>query len=224
MMRPSPVRAWFLALMLCVATVLLCISFVDRPVANYVHQRFYATTAYAWAAHLLQPFRGGMAALGLFALGAGTWALAGRSLPRWAQATALAAAGALMAVVVAVALKRLIGRSDVDPTYLVRGLYGFHPLHGGFGYDAFPSATMAGTTAVLAVFWCRYPQVRPWCGVLVALVVTAVLITNGHWVADVVGGGFLGGTVGGLVSPMGRTRGARAEQYQVERPGTSLKK
>jgi membrane-associated phospholipid phosphatase len=76
------------------------------------------------------------------------------------------------------------------------------------GYGAFPSATTAITAALLGVLWVRSPARRiSWIAALV-LVGAALAFTNNHWLSDVIGGGFLGWTIGLMTEAIWRTKRA----------------
>ena len=136
----------------------------------------------------LSPLRGWL-------LAAGILALFGRSPAAWTRIPVLAAWSVAWALPAAVALKHAIGRSWAE-LYAARGVYGFHPLHGGSGYEAFPSGTTTVAGAVLAVLWIRVPRLRAACVLLLAAISGALVATNSHWVSDVVAGSFLGAAIG----------------------------
>jgi len=95
-----------------------------------------------------------------------------------------------------VVLKRTFGLSGADPNYVQNRIYEFHWLHGGHGYDSFPSGTAAIAGSIVVIFWMLVPRLRA-TGVLVfLLLISSVVVTNGHWVSDAVGGGFLGTFIG----------------------------
>jgi undecaprenyl-diphosphatase len=100
------------------------------------------------------------------------------------------------ALTVAIALKQIVGRSEVYPTYIRGRSTAFHWLHGSTAYQAFPSGTTCVAAAVLAVIWIRVPKLRALA--LLALVLTAagLVSTNSHWLSDTLAGAFIGGTIG----------------------------
>ena len=63
-------------------------------------------------------------------------------------------------------------------------------------FEAFPSGTTSITAAILSVLWIRAPRLRAVYAMLLAFVAFALIVTNGHFVADVIGGAFLGASTG----------------------------
>jgi membrane-associated phospholipid phosphatase len=209
--RSSLFLLWFLAFANCVAVVLVFVIWLDRPVADRVNAMMRQTPLFDWTARVLGSLYVVLAMAGLMLLWRGVQYLRRRPPAAWALlplCCSWSVAGALSAVM---ALKFLIGRSQVYPPWIERREYGFFPLHGVHGYGAFPSATMAVAAAMLAVIWIQVPRRRALSGLLFVLVAGAIIMTNGHWVSDVIGGGFLGAFSGWLTvrrsSPPGPTVG-----------------
>jgi membrane-associated phospholipid phosphatase len=190
-------------------------AYVDRPVADYVQTHLRQTALFDWTTRVLGPLPAVLILALVFLLGAGCWALAGRALGSWTQTPLLCSWSAVWSLSVTIVLKHLFGRSSPDPLYVVRRVYEFHWLHGSPGYEAFPSGTTALTAAILSVVWIRMPRLRTACGLLLAFVSTALVITNGHWVADVLGGGFLGASIGWMTVLLCDRRDERAPAHDL---------
>ena len=92
--------------------------------------------------------------------------------------------------------KRIFGRASADPAYVQNHFHGFHFLHGGFPWDAFPSGTATVSAAIASVLWIVAPRWRAIGVLLVLLLCIAVVVTNYHWVGDVIAGVFLGTSIG----------------------------
>jgi membrane-associated phospholipid phosphatase len=144
---------------------------------------------------LLDPF---LIAGAVAFIGIGLWRIAGNA-PAWTRRVLTAGGAAALALLVALALKYAVGRSQAYPTFLRDGVYGFRPLSGSVDYAAFPSATMAGVSALLRGARTTTPQARLIAVALIALLAAALIVTNGHWLGDIVGGTYLGLLVGGIV-------------------------
>ena len=72
-------------------------------------------------------------------------------------------------------------------------------MHGGDAYHSFPSGHMAKTCAVIAVLWILYPKWR-WVYVfIVSAVAAGLVLTNLHFLSDVVAGAFVGVSIGGAL-------------------------
>jgi membrane-associated phospholipid phosphatase len=195
-MRSSPLRSWIAAFALCVAAVLLCMAYVDRPVADYVQANIRGTALFGWTVRALTPLPAVLVLILALFLASGAWALGGRPLAPWTETPLLCAWALVWAFATTIVLKQLFGRSWPDPAWVMHRAYAFHPLRGGPGYEAFPSGTAAVAGAMLAVLWIRAPRLRAAYALLFALACAGVVVINGHWVADVIAGGFLGASIG----------------------------
>jgi len=189
-------RSWLLALAATVIAVLVCMVYVDRPVAEFLDASVRHTALWKWIDLLLSPVPLAVVAALLFLLACGTWLLSGHALPPSTRVPTLCCWATMWAVAAEIILKRIFGRSWPDPTYAQEHLYGFHWLHGTPHWDSFPSGTAAISGAILVVLWILTPRWRIRGLVLVALLLFAVLINNYHWISDLIGGGFLGVSIG----------------------------
>ena len=191
----TPVRA-AAALFFCA----LCVAFVDRPVADFAHARLHGSATEGVAIAILRTMDPILALLGLTALVLLVRMMSRRSRGK-AERLAFAGSGAVViAVALALVLKYLIGRSQLYPPYLLDHVYQFHPLRGGSNYMAFPSATMAGSAALLGVLWPRWPRLGAPGVAILLLIAACLVVTSSHWIADIVAGAALGALVGGRVA------------------------
>jgi membrane-associated phospholipid phosphatase len=99
-------------------------------------------------------------------------------------------------------LKALFGRTWPlygEPSYIIDGAYGFNLLKGGPEYASFPSGHAASVFVLCAVFWTAYPRYRAFYIAGVASVALALVVGDFHFVSDVIAGALLGGGVGASV-------------------------
>ena len=89
-------------------------------------------------------------------------------------------------------LKLIFGRINTRVWLHNTQLYGFHWFHGGGIYEGFPSGHMAVFTAFMAALWRIYPRCRWGCLVLLMMLASALIVTNYHFLGDVLAGAFLG--------------------------------
>ena len=89
-------------------------------------------------------------------------------------------------------LKFVFGRVNTRVWLSRPELYGFHWFHGSRLWEGFPSGHMAVFTALFAALWRYYPRSRPLCLFLSLLLAAALVVTNYHFLGDVVGGVYLG--------------------------------
>ncbi|HUI44693.1 MAG TPA: phosphatase PAP2 family protein [Nitrospirota bacterium] len=68
----------------------------------------------------------------------------------------------------------------------------FHWFHGVDYYSGFPSGHMAVFTAIFLDLRKYYPRCRPVCGGLIFLMALALILTNYHFISDLVAGAYLG--------------------------------
>lgn len=191
-----------MALAICAAVVPLCVVFLDRAIAEYADDHFVRTNPGLLLESVLRGLEG-VALLALAGLLAdGIRAMTRTPAPPRARTWILCCWAALWAVAAEVILKRVFGRGWPDPTYIGEHQYGFHWLHGGPGWESFPSGTAMVTAAIVAVVWNRESRwrarriVRTIGTACVVLIAAGLVSVNYHWLSDVIAGSFLGALIG----------------------------
>jgi membrane-associated phospholipid phosphatase len=187
----SSLGRWLAGLAVTVVLCVLCVQFVDLPVAYWVHDHLVAQAA-------IKEFEGLVLALvplgALALLVAGLYALAGRAVPGWLETPVLAAFSLFWALAsFFFLLKPAFGRIEISKLFADPSLYGFVPFHGGQA-TGFPSGHSAMIASVMAVIWLCHPRLRWLSGALVSLVMIGLILIEWHFVADTIGGLFLGVT------------------------------
>ncbi len=180
----------------CLAGVLLCMAFVDRPFATFSHDVIRRPPWCGWLTHVADaaaPFGGAVL------IAAGLWRLTGRRLDRdWRTALA-AGLATLLALLAVMLLKYACGRYwpetwyHNNPSWIGTHDFGFLPFHGGAGYASFPSGHTARITAPFAVLWHRLPDWRMLWWLPTTLVAAGLLGADFHFVSDCIAGAWLGG-------------------------------
>jgi len=181
----------------------ICAAFVDRPLALWLDAQFKGTATFAAAAAIFRPVDGvfiaGFLLLAVSFIARRLFRAPVPPLPIISGATAMTAA-----VVAGVALKIAVGRSQVVPGFLDQHIYGLRPFALSETYMGFPSATMAGAAGFLTGLGARSALARAaGAGIFVVLAV-ALLVTNGHWLSDIIGGTALGVLIGVRIAAMSR--------------------
>jgi membrane-associated phospholipid phosphatase len=193
----------------------LCIAFVDRPVATWVHENV-GGERYDW---FTIDYVGVPLKFGPFALMAtpaeALWPLA----PFVAVVMAIAALigwpvkgycrialafcfSVLTAIPINGYLKYAFGRTwpeswiGRNPSWIGNGVYGFFPFHEGEGWRAFPSGHTMVISAFASVLYVALPKLRLACVALVALVVVGLIGGNYHFVSDTIAGLYFGAAIG----------------------------
>jgi membrane-associated phospholipid phosphatase len=186
---------WLLGLAICIVSVIVCVIYVDRPVAEFVNRNLRPTAIFLMFGRALRPLIVVVPIGLLYLVGSGCWVIAGRRLSSWTRTLLLCSWSLVWALAATVVLKQIFGRTSALH-YIQHDVYGFYPLRGGPVDDAFPSGTAAIATAIIAVLWLLVPRLRTLWALTLVLIAVALVVTNNHFVADVIGGSFLGGSIG----------------------------
>lgn len=89
-------------------------------------------------------------------------------------------------------LKQVFGRIDTRFWLRYPRSIEFHWFHGGGNHGSFPSGHMAVFAALVFALWRYYPRLRPGYIVFLSVLATALIMTNYHFVGDVIFGLYLG--------------------------------
>jgi membrane-associated phospholipid phosphatase len=192
--RPAAPVAWLNAAALFGALAAWSVFSFDRRVALWSHdvlgQPHWAKMLAALGDVRLLLGVGVVALLAALALGR-----AHRPLARDIGA-ALIAVG--LAVILVICSKHVFGRTwpetwvDNNPSFIKDQVYGFFWLHGGVGYNSFPSGHTARVVAPCAVIGLRVRQMRPLAYALPVIVAAGLIGANFHFLGDCLGGVALG--------------------------------
>jgi len=164
-----------------VAAILLCILFVDQPVAVFCAGLKPLRLAFQICAApslLSLPFAS------VFLLRAVWLRLQRLRVNRLWLTVSLAT---LAATAAKDELKWMFGR-PWPFSWLDYGLYGFRPFTDNFLYGAFPSGHTAYAAAPLWVLWCRAPRWRWGYALVTGVVMMGLVGADYHYVSDVLAG------------------------------------
>ncbi|MGB6429470.1 MAG: phosphatase PAP2 family protein [Candidatus Acidiferrales bacterium] len=187
---------WLVAFVATAIAVVACVAYVDRPVAEFFDLHVRHTMAWVWIERGLAPLNWIVVLELVLLFACGIWVGSGGALGSWTRAPLLCLWATMWAIAAEIIFKRIFGRGWPDPTYVRDGLFGFHWLHGGPHWEAFPSGTASTCAAIATVLWMVAPRWRTAGPLIAALLSVAVVVTNDHWVGDVIAGAFLGATIG----------------------------
>src|SRR5260370_38339817 len=98
MIYESGFRRWLLTFALCVIAVLVSVSYVDRPTAEFFNTHVRHTELWKWLDRLLAPFVLVPGVALLFLFGVGCWLLTGLRLICWALKPLLYSGGSVWAL------------------------------------------------------------------------------------------------------------------------------
>jgi membrane-associated phospholipid phosphatase len=99
------------------------------------------------------------------------------------------------AVAVKSVLKWIFGRTETRAWLADPDSYGFHWLAGNNGFNGFPSGHMLVLTPLFLILWNYYPRYRLYYGVMWIGLAIALLMTEYHFLSDVMAGGYAGAIV-----------------------------
>jgi membrane-associated phospholipid phosphatase len=203
----SDLQKWIASFVLTVMLVVICYLWLDRPVALLAHQTRQLV--------LLDPLPRRIPVLVAPLAGAALLVLAVRAfmrrpLTRHYVVLLLCSLSFFVAEGLKTYLKTAFGRtwpeSWMGPhiSFIRDGAYGFNPFHGGPAYTDFPSGHMMVVCAVVSVLWACYPKFRPLYILCVVVTAALLVVTNFHFVSDIIAGTFLGISVGWITMAMWR--------------------
>ncbi len=189
---------WSVVTLLAALATIAAYLLVDRPVATLSHDSWHRP---AWAVDLTYLANPWLPIAGVVLLGGAVAFLAGwRPGPR-GRTVLMAAIAILLARVVVDELKWACGRPwpetwiDRNPSWIGTRTFGMFPFHGGRGYQSFPSGHTVDMAAPAAVLARLAPRLWPLSIVLVFAVGAGLVVSDYHFVADVLAGAYVGTVV-----------------------------
>jgi membrane-associated phospholipid phosphatase len=205
--RYGRLRNWCIGLALTAAGVIASYLWLDQPIAFFVHRNITDKTIFVWLQRLPVAFF----LLSSFILAwCGLWTLMDRPFSR-AQSIGLACSISFIATnLITSQLKYALGRTWPDtwiennPPLIQNGVFGFNPFHGGPGFASFPSGHVAAVCAAITVLWWSYRRLRPIYLVFVVAVAIGLIGANYHFLSDILGGIFVGTSVGYITREIAR--------------------
>ena len=192
---------WLISLVLTAAFCAASYAWFDRPIAFFMHKELEQPALLAQLPRISE-FLVGAASIVFVLLG--LRGLSGRPLSRVEAVILLCGLSIIVSAALKNELKHAFGRTwpetwiGNNPSLIRDGVYGFFFLHGGRGYEAFPSGHTAAVCSAMAVLWLCYPRWRALYAVVVGLVVVGLLGSDFHFLGDIVAGAFVGASTGWL--------------------------
>jgi membrane-associated phospholipid phosphatase len=96
---------------------------------------------------------------------------------------------------VKIILKWIFGRTETRLWLSDPSVYGFHWFNGTGGFQGFPSGHMLVFTPLFLALWYFYPRYRLFYGVIWFCLGTALIMTEYHFLGDVLAGAYIGAVV-----------------------------
>lgn len=203
----NALRRWFAGLAAVAAATAISYVWLDRPIALLVHNELphQHQAVFEKLTHIPDPL---IPAAAIAFVVLGLMALAGRPLSKWQTAVLVTGVSVIMAEAIKNQLKFVFGRTwpetwvQNNPSFIRDGAYGFNWLHGGPGYQSFPSGHMSVTCAVVAVLWIWYPRLRPLYAVAALAVAIGLIGANYHFLSDILAGSYVGVSTGWMATAL----------------------
>ena len=195
---------------LCIAAVLLCYFWIDRPVAFFVYRhhinRFQVFRSLTYPPPEVQNW----SALVLTIL---VVRRAWGPFLRWQKVLLVACLSLIVADDFRVSLGDVFGRywpetwTHDNPSLIGTGTYGFHPFQRGDDIGSFPSGhacRILGFAAVWMIAMARSRTVQIVVIVLCAPMLVSLVAMNYHFVSDVIAGSVLGALIATYAAHLAR--------------------
>jgi membrane-associated phospholipid phosphatase len=188
-------RYWLYLLISVSALTAFSYELLDQPIAWFAHRQLHQYSFFAPLTVLTEYFPPlAIVTIGLL----GLLSLAGYVRGRGFEALLVSAISLVVARAAKDQLKLAFGRTwpetwtNNNPSLIKDGVYGFHPFHGGLGYEAFPSGHMVGICSVVVTLWFYYPRLWPVYVSVILIVATGLIGANYHFLSDILAGSLVG--------------------------------
>src|ERR1700693_6308441 len=191
-------RRTLIVVALCIAAVLLCYFWIDRPVAFFVYRRHInSVQVFRWLTYPPPELQNWSALVLTILVVRRAWG----PFSHWQKVLLVACLSLILADEFRMSLGDVFGRywpetwSHDNPSLIGTGTYGFHPFQRGDDIGSFPSGHAARILGFTMVWWIAMPGSRILCAVLCPPMLVSLVATNYHFVSDVISGGVLGAIV-----------------------------
>ena len=185
----------------CIAAVLICYFWIDRPVAFFVyHHHINEFPPFRWLTYPPPEAQNWSALVLTILMVRMAWA----SFLPWQKTLFVACLSLIVADDFRISLGDVFGRywpetwTHDNPSLIGTGAYGFHPFQRGDDVGSFPSGHAARILAFATVWLIAMPRSRTVQVVVIILsasMLVSLVAMNYHFVSDVIAGSVLGGIV-----------------------------
>ncbi len=186
---------------LCIAAVLVCYFWIDRPVAFFVYRHQINTIrVFRWLTYPPPEVQNWSALILTILIVRRAWG----PFLRWQKFLLVACISLIVADDFRISLGDVCGRywpetwTHNNPSLIGTGAFGFHPFQRGDDIGSFPSGhacRILGFAMVWIIATPRSRTVQIVVIVLCASMLVSLVAMNYHFVSDVIAGGTLGGIV-----------------------------
>jgi membrane-associated phospholipid phosphatase len=203
-------RLTLIAIAVCLAAVLICYFWIDRPVAFFVYDHHVNKfTVFQWLTYPPPEVQNWSALVLTILVVRRAWG----PFLRWQKVLLVACLSLIVADDFRISLGDVCGRywpntwTHDNPSLIGTGAYGFHPFQRGDDVGSFPSGHAARILSFAAVWVIAMPgsrTVQVVAIVLCAPMLLSLVAMNYHFVSDVIAGSVLGGLVAAYAAHLAR--------------------
>jgi membrane-associated phospholipid phosphatase len=187
-----------LAVASCIAAVLICYFWIDRPVAFFVyHHQINKIQVFRWLTYPPPEVQNWSALVLTILMIRRAWG----PFVNWQKVLLVACLSLIVADDFRISLGDVCGRywpetwTHDNPSLIGTGSYGFHPFQRGDDIGSFPSGHAARILGFGTVWLITVPRSRAIGTALCAAMLVSLVAMNYHFVSDVIAGSILGGIV-----------------------------
>ena len=203
-------RGTLIVVALCIAAVLACYFWIDRPVAFFVYRQHINTIRiFRWLTYPPPEVQNWSALVLTILVIRRAWG----PFLRWQKVLLVACLSLIVADDFRISLGDVFGRywpqtwAHDNPSLIGTGTYGFHPFQRGDDIGSFPSGhacRILGFAAVWVIAMPRSRTVQIVVLVLCAPMLVSLVAMNYHFVSDVIAGSVLGGLIATYAAHLAR--------------------
>ena len=203
-------RRTLIATTVCIAAVLICYFWIDRPVAFFVYRHHINTIQFfRWLTYPPPEVQNWSALVVTVLMVRRAWG----PFLRWQKVLLVACVSLIVADDFRISLGDVFGRhwpetwTHGNPSLIGTGTYGFHPFQRGDDIGSFPSGHACRIFGFTAVWIIAMPQSRTIQIVAIVLCVpmlVSLVAMNYHFVSDVIAGSVLGALIATYAAHLAR--------------------
>ena len=200
-------RRTLVATTLCIAAVLICYFWIDRPVAFFVyHHHINTIQVFRWLTYPPPEIQNWSALVLTILIVRRAW----RPFLRWQKVLLVACLSLIIADDFRISLGDVFGRywpetwTHGNSSLIGTGTYGFHPFQRGDDIGSFPSGHACRILGFAWVWVIAMPATRLIVTVLGAPMLVSLVAMNYHFVSDVIAGSVLGAIIATYAAHLAR--------------------
>src|SRR5213075_665375 len=192
---------------LCIAAVLVCYFWIDRPVAFFVYRHHINTIqVFRWLTYPPPEVQNWSALVLTILMVRRAWG----PFLRWQKVLLVACLSLIVADDFRISLGDVCGRywpetwTHDNPSLIGTGAYAFHPFQRAYDIGSFPSCQACRILGFATVWLIATPRSRVVVTVLCTPMLVSLVAMNYHFVSDVIAGSILGAIIATYAAHLAR--------------------